>query len=171
MTSAPEKMGFATPSDQKIPVTVRDWNAMKLAVWRSQQGWEIVAREAAALVARCRHEEGCPGKEVESEPCVPDRFVDGVVVEGCPDREQRMSALVILSAARMFAPVGARRPANDPYFAPSREYFSEVLSELAAAQVELAVLRGAPAAQPTMTAQLTFAPTDPAQPKELKELT
>ena len=53
-----------------------------------------------------------------------------------------MSALVILNAARQFAPVDARQLAKAPYYAPSREQFSEVLGELGAAQAELKALRG-----------------------------
>ena len=123
-------MGFNTPGDQRVPVTVRDWNALKLALWRSKVAWEITAREASVVLARCRHDRDCPGAKVETEPCLQ-----------LPDREIRMSALVMLGAARQFMPTVAVRPANAPYYAPSREYFSEVLAELAAAQVELEVLR------------------------------
>jgi hypothetical protein len=103
---------------------------MKLAMWRSRFACEVAAREAAAIIGRCKHEKDCPGATIETEPCFAN----------CVDREQRMSALVVLNAARMFAPVIAPRP-NQPYFAPSREYFSEVLAELGAAQVERDALR------------------------------
>jgi hypothetical protein len=170
-------MGFQAPGDQKVPIMVRDWNAMKLAVWRSKAGWDIAEREATAILNRCEHAEGCPAVHDETKPCLSERYekerarnedetddeyaqVPGVRVrEGCPDRELRMSALVVLNAARMFAPVDARRPANEPYFAPSREYFSEVLSELGAAQIELEVLREALRAAgvplPSPSAELT----------------
>jgi hypothetical protein len=129
----PKKMmGVEVPGDQRVPVPVRDWNAMKLALWRSKIALDIVAHAAAELVSRAAHMEGCPGKVVETEPCLID----------CPDRELRMSALVILNAARQFAPIDARKPANAPYYAPSREYFSEVLATLAIAQAELEALRG-----------------------------
>ena len=127
-----KRMGVEVPGDQRVPVPVRDWNAMKLALWRSKWALDIVAREAALLVVRAAHMEGCPGKQVETEPCLPD----------CPDRELRMSALVVLNAARQFAPIDARKPANAPYYAPSREYFSEVMAALAVAQAELEALRG-----------------------------
>jgi hypothetical protein len=128
MTADSRKMmGFVSPGDSRVSITVRDWSALKLALWRSQEAWRIAARAAAEIVVRCAHVDDCPGKELESEQCLPN----------CPDREQRMSALVILGAARMFAPVDARRPASEPYFAPTREYFSERLAELAAAQAEL----------------------------------
>ena len=126
-------MGLDSPGDQKVPVPIRNWNAMKLALWRSKVGWQIVARTAISLVSRAQHAEGCPGKDLETEPCLP----------GCPDRELRMDALVILSAARMFAPVDAKKIANEPYFAPSREYFSELVAALAAEQAENAGLREA----------------------------
>ena len=150
----PQKMmGFEVPGDQRVPVPVRDWNAMKLALWRSKWAMDISAHAAAELVARAAHMEGCPGKELETEPCLPD----------CPDRELRMSALVILNASRQFAPVNARQPANAPYYAPSREYFSEVLAELAVAQAELEVLRGKKMTEPPALATKT--------PPQLKEKT
>jgi hypothetical protein len=126
-------MGIESPGDQKVPITVRDWSALRLALWRSKVAWEIAAREAAAIAARCAHAEGCAGREVETEPCRNE----------CPDREQRMSALVVLNAARQFAPVDARRLADGPYFAPSREYFSETLADLTATQLENEFLREA----------------------------
>jgi hypothetical protein len=140
-------MGYEVPGDQKVPVPIRDWNAMKLALWRSKVAWEIAMRQAIEILGRCDHAEGCPGKDDEGEPCLLDRYStekDGtqVLIErGCPDRELRMSALVILNAGRQFAPVDARRPADAPYFAPSREYFSEVMASLVSAQTELEALR------------------------------
>jgi hypothetical protein len=131
-------MGFETPGDQRVAVTMRDWNAMKLALWRSKAGWEIVARQAAEIVQACHHLDNCPGKTSETEPCFGGIRLDSGPGElGCPDRELRMSALVILNAARQFAPIEARKVANETYFAPSREYFSEVMSALSIAQAEL----------------------------------
>ena len=135
-------VGLETPGDQRIPVTVRDWDAMKRAIWRGAQGWEIVARQAITILEQCAHIEGCPGETSETETCLQDRYENQVRVQsGCPDRELRMSALVILNAARQFAPTVAPKPADSQYFAPSREYFSEVLSSLAASEVEIARLR------------------------------
>ena len=172
-------MGLDNPGDQKVPVAVRDWSAMKLALWKSKTAWEIAKREAEAILNRCTHAEGCPASEDETQPCLSDLYEKaprgndetelqyearpGVrVQEGCPDRELRMSALVVLNAARMFAPVNVR-PANEQYFAPSREYFSEVLSDLSVAQVELELLRTAlrdagvpiPSPSPELAALLT----------------
>lgn len=129
---ARKMMGFEVPSDQRVPVSVRDWTAMKLAMWRSMEALKIAAREAVAIIDRCHHEEGCPGKEEETASCF----------AGCPDREIRMSALVVLNAARVFSPINANRP-NEPYFAPSRERYSETLAELGVAQIERDVLREA----------------------------
>lgn len=179
-------MGFDNPGDQKVPVTVRDWSAMKLALWKSKDALEIAKREATAILDGCMHAEGCPGSEDETQPCLSDLYEKsprggdetelqyearpGVrVQEGCPDREFRMSALVIINAARMFAPVNARRLANEPYFAPSREKFSEVLAELSVAQVELEMLRtalrdaGMPI--PSPNAELTALLTERAPPQ------
>jgi hypothetical protein len=130
-TQSSKLMGFDGFGDQRVPVPVRDWNALKLALWRSKAAWVTAVHEADEIISRCGHMEGCAAKEIETEPCLRD----------CPDRELRMSALVILNAARMFAPADARRPADAPYMAPSREFFSEVLSDLVAAQLELEVLR------------------------------
>ena len=52
-----------------------------------------------------------------------------------------MSALVILNAARQLAPANARKPAQ-PFFAPSREYYSEVMAALGTSQIENEMLRG-----------------------------
>lgn len=177
-------MGIESPGDHKVQVTVRDWNAMRRAIWRSAHGWEIVANTALDILVGCDHVEGCPGLDSETEPCLTDRYEEAsptalevrvertspvrsviaaivkwfgrrtraievhetpqrtsvLVSRGCPDRELRMSALVILNAARQHAPVDAARPV-DEYFAPSREYFSSVLSSLAAAQIEIEELR------------------------------
>jgi hypothetical protein len=122
--------GYVTDADKKVPVTVRDWNAMKLAVWRSKVAWDIVVRESTELIANASHMTGCPASDSETDTCLPD----------CPDRELRLSALVILNAARRFAPVDARKVADGQYTAPSREYFSEVLAELAACQSQLAAI-------------------------------
>jgi hypothetical protein len=124
-------MGLDTPGDKVVSISVRDWDSMRLAVWRSRTAWDAVEKQAKALIGAAKHAEGCPGLAVETEPCLP----------ACSDREQRLSALVILSAARQFAPVAAVRPANSMYIAPSRERYSEMLSELVAAQAELEELR------------------------------
>ncbi len=123
-------MGFETPSDKRVPVSVRDWTAMKLAMWKARYALGIVARSASEILARCKHEQGCPGETVETEPCF----------AGCPDRETRMDALVTLNAARMFTPVNAHQP-MEPYFAPSRERYSETISQLGATEVERDALR------------------------------
>ena len=147
MTTNSKMMGFETPGDKKIPVTVRDWNAMKLAVWRSKIAWEIVEREASGILEHCTHSDGCPGIETETVPCLSDQYQQvsedktEIVKMGCSDREKRASALVILNAARQFAHKDVRKVANETYFAPSREYFSEILAELAAAQTEIEVLQ------------------------------
>ena len=155
-------MGAVTPGDQRVNVAVRDWNALKLALWRSKVAWGIAERAAAEIVGTCRHREGCPALHDETAPCLQDRYVrPGAVSEpsaedllsdpalppaelveaGCPDRELRMSSLVILNAARMFAPITATRPAAELYMAPSREYFSEIMAELVTTQAELEAMR------------------------------
>ncbi len=124
-------MGLESMGDKKVPVTLRNWSAIKLALWRSKVSWDIATRAAQEIIAGCRHAEGCPGAVFEHEPCF----------AACPDRETRMSACVILNAGRVFGPVNVPRPDAGPYFAPSREYFSEVLADLLATQEERDALR------------------------------
>lgn len=126
-----QAQGFETPDDKKVTITQREWNAMKLALWRSKGAWETVTREATVILDRCEHVPDCSGAQAESAPCSP----------GCRDREKRLSALVILNSARQFAPVDAKKLADGPYFAPSREHFSAVIAELATIQVEIEELR------------------------------
>lgn len=133
MTTSRGMMGFDNPGDQKIPIRARDWNAFKLALWRSKVSWEIVKSAAIDILVRCQHSEGCPGEKDETEPCLRD----------CADREVRMSALVVLNAARTCSPATANKPAEGSYFAPSREYFSEVLVDLETTKAENVALREA----------------------------
>jgi hypothetical protein len=124
-------LGLKTDADEKFSIRQGDWQAMKLAIWRSSYAWEIAIKEANEIISNCAHADGCSGATIETEPCLP----------GCSDREKRMSALVILNAAKQFASVDVRKPTDAPYFAPSREYFSQIVSQLGAAQVELDTLR------------------------------
>ena|SRR5271157_4135100 len=142
--------GLVTPGDQKVNVPVRHWDGMKRQLWRSKISWDIALKETSNLLARCAHMEGCPAKTSETAPCLPD----------CPDRELRMSALVILNAARQFAPIDAVKMAEGPYYAPSREHFSGVVAELAACQAELEALRASttPDLVTTLAPQLKEAP-------------
>lgn len=159
-------MGFETPDDKKMPVRLGDWNAMKRAMWRSKMGWERVAEEAEKILADCKHADGCPALHDETASCLGGGIdlssipvtVDAVAAtdepaplrmagkvdtrpNACPDREKRLSALVILNAARQFAEIDARQPAEGHYFAPSREHYSAVMSELGATQIALDELR------------------------------
>jgi hypothetical protein len=131
---APTKkmLGWESPDDKKVSVPQGHLNAQKLALWRSKVAWDIAVRQAEAIVDACDHDPECPGLTSETGICLP----------GCRDREIRMSALVILNAARQFAPINARQLAKMPYYAPSREHFSEVLGELGATQAELEAIRG-----------------------------
>lgn len=147
-------MGYEQEDDKKFSMPIRNWDAIKRALWRSRVAWEIAVRAAAEIVERCVHDPDCPGKTVETEPCL----------KSCRDREQRMSALVVLNAARQFAPLDARKPADAPYFAPSREYFTAVLAELAAVYAELEVLRSAAGVE--MVVPPPIQTTDPPQLKE-----
>lgn len=180
---AQKMMGYDIPGDEKVSVTVRDWNSMKLAMWRSTVAWSIAMRQAQEILEQCKHADGCPGEKDEAAPCLSLRpstrprgwldfwfmcaFLCSVAMRlvpifwvrrrliaardraesrsqrartvmigtTCPDRELRMSALVILNAGRQCSPAHTHKP-DAPYFAPSREYFSEVLASLAAAQAE-----------------------------------
>jgi hypothetical protein len=122
----PDKMMGLVP-EKRVTIDERWFSALKLAVWRSHVAWNIVTKQAEQILARCAHVPFCEGKKSETEPCHPD----------CPDRETRLSSLVILNAARQFAPIDAKKVADAPYLAPSREYFSEILSALVVAQAQL----------------------------------
>lgn len=166
--------GVEVPGDQRVPVTVRDWNAMKHAAWRNRVAWDIAERAAREILDRCRHAEGCPGADDDSAPCTgtPAFYTTPgektsvkkkpssvprltVQTDACPDREIRMSTLVILNAARQFAPVDAKKIAEAPYFAPSREYYSAIVSDLGAAQAELEAIRGPTAKLPPSAEEKT----------------
>ena len=135
---ANKMMGLVNASDQKVALPIRDWNAMKLALWRSKVGWEIAERAALEILEQCVHLDGCPGKDDETAACLGGVVFGQEKTEvGCPDREARMNALVVLNAARQFAPAEVRRPTDAPYHAPSREYFSEVITDLMATRAEL----------------------------------
>lgn len=125
-----KQTGLVTEGDHKVSVQVRQWNALKLAIWRCRYAFDIIQREAKNLVERAAHMEGCPAIKSETEQCLPD----------CPDRELRLSALVILGAARQFAPVNANKIADGPFMAPSRERYSEIIAELAICQAQLAAI-------------------------------
>lgn len=129
--AAQQNLMGRTP-EKEVPVKARVWNGAKLALWRSKVGWEIARKQAGEILGRCRHADGCPGKEDEAEPCS----------DACPDRETRMSALVILNAARQHEPASASKLADQPYMMPSREFVSGLVAELGACQAELEVLRG-----------------------------
>jgi hypothetical protein len=152
-------MGLSTPGDQKVPVPVRTWDAAKRALWRSKISWDVAMKQTAGILERCAHMEGCPAQTSETATCLAD----------CPDRELRMSALVILNAARQFGPLDAKRLAEGPYFAPSREGFSDMVAELAACRAELAELKGTPielgaleaSTEPKPVATIAAEPTRP----------
>ena len=153
-------MGLDSPLDQKISVTVRDWNVIKIALWRNRVAWEIVTRSAEEMVESCAHMEGCPGKSSETSPCLRD----------CPDREMRMSVLVILNAARPFGQFIVNKPADAPYYAPSREYYSSLLAELMVARAELEALRGKQMTEPPPELEFVSADSEKTPP-QLKEAT
>lgn len=184
MMTPSKLMGTEGPGDHKVPVSARNWSALKLALWRSRVAWEIATHEAATILGLCKHVPGCPGAEDETEPCPGPTLTfteEGssaqVLGPTCEDRELRMSALVILNAARQFAPTEARRPSDGAYHSPSREYFSEVLADLSAAQVEIETLRAAlraagvePPTPPT-NAEQTLPARAPAPLPQLEETT
>jgi hypothetical protein len=150
-------MGLATPGDEKVSVFVRHWDGVRRQLWRSKVAWQIAVQEAASILEKCRHVETCPGKADEKVACV----------SACRDREMRMSALVILTAARQFAPLDAKRLAEGPYYAPSREHFSEVIADFMACQAELEELRKASQGGATTSTALSLVATLEAGPVSL----
>lgn len=137
---SPQQQLMGIAPEREVPVKVRVYSGMKLALWRSKVGWEIAQKQATEILTThaVRHAAGCPAAADEAEPCL----------EACPDREVRMSALVILSAARQHAPVSASKLAEQPYMMPSREFVSALVAELAACQAELETLRGSAVTAP-----------------------
>ena len=139
MNKIPTKMmGYESPDDKEVKIRTGHWNALKLALWRSKYAWDIALKQAEVIEEACKHAPECPAVADETAICLAE----------CPDREIRMSTLVILNAARQFAPVDARQLAKQPYFAPSREHFSEVIAELGIAQAELEAIRGSAVTAP-----------------------
>src|ERR1700678_1300053 len=91
--------------EPRTTIDNRIWSGAKLALWRSKYAWDLTVRQAAEIIQRCRHADDCAGKSDERESCL----------ETCPDREIRLSALVVLNAARAFAPPSASKLAQQPY--------------------------------------------------------
>jgi hypothetical protein len=144
VTISPEKLAGRAP-EPRVPVDVRVWSGQKLALWKSKVGWDIAAKQAAEITARCRHAPECPAPADPNEPCLSE----------CPDHEIWLSALVVLNAARAFAPPVASKIAEQPYAMPSREYVASLVAELGACQAELEVLRGTVVTMPPDSPQLT----------------
>lgn len=115
--------------DHKVTIDSRHWESLKRIVWRMKTSWGFVGNESADLVASCRHTDGCPGAKSDSETCL----------RSCPDRQTRLSALVILANSREFEKVTAPTPtkvSGAGYMPPTREFFDSLLSDLVAAQSE-----------------------------------
>ncbi len=129
-TQERRRLGIETDGDRRVAISVRHWDALRLALWRSKVAWEAVLPQARLILEQCGHAAGCPGITSESETCGPD----------CPDRERRLSALVILAAAKPFQQIDVRGP-ESRFIAPSRERYSEVMAALAVAQAELDAFR------------------------------
>ena len=125
-----------------------------------KMSWGFVESECRDLVASCKHAEGCLGATDIRESCLPS----------CPDRQTRLSALVIYANAREFTKVEAQKPTSiegGGYIPPTREFFDLVLSDLAAAETELAEMKKAGFALPIVSPPLSLPdPTATATTKE-----
>lgn len=108
--------------DEKVPVSVRVWEGMRRSLARLMLTCAQMKREGDEMLSRCRHAPGCPGEKSELEACLAD----------CPDREWRLSALVIRANAG--AHVGAFRlprvGPDDILAPPSREFLDRMIAEL-----------------------------------------
>ncbi len=140
--------------DAKVTIDARHWEALRRIVWRMKVAWGFVEQECLALVATCRHVDGCRGAVESTEPCRAE----------CPDRQTRLSALVVLANAREFARADARKPGAS-YIPPTREYFDAIVSDLVAAEVALDEVRRKVVA----ATELVPALTEPAPPPALTD--
>jgi hypothetical protein len=145
MRPTPDAMLGFQP-EGKVTIDVRHWDALRRIVWRMKTSWGFVENECNAIIATCRHVDGCRGAVDSTETCHPQ----------CPDRQTRLSALVILANAREFARADVHKPGAN-YIPPTREYFDALVSDLATAEYTLEEVRRkvADAVEPTLPAPTT----------------
>lgn len=111
------------PKVEKVSIDVRQWRALRRQMVRMVLGWRIADREMALVLAGCRHDAGCPAREDRTQSCL----------STCPDRETRLSALVVKHNAELYSMHGETLPKHgDDYRPPPREYFDAIVSELEA---------------------------------------
>jgi len=128
--SSPQDQILGFQPESKVSIDARHWESLKRIVWRMKTSWGFVESECRDLIASCQHAEGCLGADDIREPCL----------SSCPDRQTRLSALVIYANAREFISVNAPKPTSiegGGYIPPTREFFDLVLSELVVAHAEL----------------------------------
>ena len=107
---------------ETVTIDARRWKALRRQMLRMVLGWRNTQREARRILDSCRHASGCEGAADPSRPCL----------ASCPDREGRLSALVILGNADehvMFASALPRKLDND-YSPPARETWDALVAEL-----------------------------------------
>jgi len=119
-------LGFQ--AEEKVTIDAKRWQGVRRQLVRLVIGWRYAEKEASRILEVCRHAEGCLGASDRSKPCLP----------ACPDREMRLSALVIQRNAEQYAMVretlGLPLRVEGEFHPPSRETWDAVISEIEAAR-------------------------------------
>jgi hypothetical protein len=114
-----QRLGVQPP--ELLQVDARRWKALRRQMLRMVLGWRNVQREARRVLESCRHAEGCEAVGDRTRPCL----------AACPDRENWLSALVILGNADEHVMLAASLPRkiDNDYSPPSRETWDALCAE------------------------------------------
>jgi hypothetical protein len=118
--------------DEKIEVSTAWLEAMRRSLARVMLTCEQISYECGEMLTRCVHSPECPGKSDETVPCEPH----------CPDREWRLSALVIRRNCQQHVEkvgkVTLPRTADGILLPPPREFIEHIVAqnELLSAKLE-----------------------------------
>jgi hypothetical protein len=123
--SSDQLLGFQKP--EMVSVDAKKWQAVRRQLVRLVIGWRYAAKESGRILETCRHADGCRAAAGDhTAPCLP----------ACPDREVRLSALVIAHNAELYAmlreTMGLPLRVDGDFHPPSRETWDAVVSELEA---------------------------------------
>jgi hypothetical protein len=114
-----QRLGFQPP--ELLQVDARRWKALRRQMLRMVLGWRNVQREGRRVLESCRHADGCEAVGDRTRPCL----------AACPDRENWLSALVILGNADEHVMLAASLPRkiDNDYSPPSRETWDALCAE------------------------------------------
>jgi hypothetical protein len=109
-------------ADEKVAVKVRTWEGIRRTLANMMETAVQVVRECDEQLERCKHAPGCTAQGGLVDPCPPE----------CPDREFRLSALVIRANFARYVgmytlPKGNSEGVTLP---PAREFLDQMISEL-----------------------------------------